>query len=316
MNMPVLELRGLSKAFHPPRAPALRAVDDVSLHVNRAECIALVGESGSGKSTLARLALQLIVADSGDALLQGRSLAALSPTELRVARLSMQPIFQDPAAAFNPRRTVAAILRQGLAQLGPRVAGDEPLMALLERVELRPAHDFLGRYPHELSGGQRQRLAIARAISTRPAVIIADEPLSGADVSIRAQILNLLIDLQREFGVAYILVTHDMLVARAFSHRVAVMYRGRIVEEGPTANVLSAPRHPYTQSLLAAVQSLDRPWEASPPVRKEERGPAGNGCAFFNRCPRSGQRCVDDTPELREIATGHRVACHFAAAQY
>ena len=172
----------------------------------------------------------------------------------------MQPIFQDPAASFNPRRTVRAILAQALVEAGASSAGDDELGALLARVELRPAGDYLGRYPHELSGGQRQRLAIARAIAPRPVVIIADEPLSGADVSIRAQILNLLIDLQREGGVAYLLITHDMLVARAFSHRVAVMYRGRIVEEGPTAEVLSAPRHPYTRSLIAAVQSLDPPF--------------------------------------------------------
>lgn len=273
MNPPVLELSGLSKTFRPRDAIPLRAVDDVSLHIDRGECVALVGESGSGKSTLARLALRLIAPDSGTVTLQGRSLMRIAPPALRAARLTMQPIFQDPAASFNPRRTVRSILSQVLVQAGATSVADEQLDALLARVELRPAPDYLGRYPHELSGGQRQRLAIARAIASQPAVIIADEPLSGADVSIRAQLLNLLVDLQRDSGVAYLLITHDMLVARAFSHRVAVMYRGRIVEEGPTAEVLSAPRHPYTKSLIAAVQSLD------PPFAHDGPGPVGDTSA-------------------------------------
>jgi ABC-type glutathione transport system ATPase component len=264
MNPPVLELSRLSKTFRPRDAVPLRAVDDVSLRVDRGECVALVGESGSGKSTLARLALRLIAPDSGTVTLQGRSLMQLSPPALRAARLTMQPIFQDPAAAFNPRRTVRAILSQVLVQAGATSVVHGELDALLARVELRPARDYLGRYPHELSGGQRQRLAIARAIASQPAVIIADEPLSGADVSIRAQLLNLLVDLQRDSGVGYLLITHDMLVARAFSHRVAVMYRGRVIEEGPTGEVLAAPRHPYTKRLIAAVQSLD-PFAQSAP---------------------------------------------------
>jgi len=284
MNPPVLELTQLSKTFRPRDATPLRAVDDASLHIDRGECVALVGESGSGKSTLARLALRLMAPDSGTVTLQGRSLMQLSSPALRAARLTMQPIFQDPAASFNPRRTVRAILTQVLLQAGATSVGDEQLGALLARVELRPAGDYLSRYPHELSGGQRQRLAIARAIAPQPAVIIADEPLSGADVSIRAQILNLLVDLQRDSGVAYLLITHDMLVARAFSHRVAVMYRGRIIEEGPTGEVLAAPRHPYTQRLIAAVQALDPPFahDAPAPVDNRsanplQRGSAGSG---------------------------------------
>ena len=315
MSAPLLELRGLSKAFHRHGAPPLRAVDDVSLHVNAGECVALVGESGSGKSTLARIALQLIVPDRGEVFLGGRSLARLAPSQLREARLAMQPIFQDPSAAFNPRRTVCAILGQALAQLPAADLSDAQLSALLARVELRPGMDYLNRYPHELSGGQRQRLAIARAIATRPAVIIADEPLSGADVSIRAQILNLLADLQRVSGVAYVLVTHDMLVARAFSHRVSVMYQGRIVEEGPTGEVLATPRHPYTQSLIAAVQSLDAPWQAPVVIRNEAIPSTGQGCAFFSRCSMSGPACTAAVPELREIGRGHRAACHFATTQ-
>jgi ABC-type glutathione transport system ATPase component len=261
---PVLDIRGVTKTFRRHGAPPLRAVDDASLHIRAGECVALVGESGSGKSTLARIALQLVAPDAGDVRLDGVSLASLAPSALRVARLAMQPIFQDPAAAFNPRRSVRAILRQALAQLPGADLGDPALVSLLERVELRPGTDYLDRYPHELSGGQRQRLAIARAIATRPKVVIADEPLSGADVSIRAQLLNLMVELQRESRVAYLLVTHDMLVARAFSHRVCVMHRGRIIEEGPTEVVLSAPRQGYTQALIAAVQSLDPVGEVSP----------------------------------------------------
>ena len=257
MTRPVLDIRGVTKVFPRHGAPPLRAVDNASLCVDAGECVALVGESGSGKSTLARVALQLIKPDAGDVLLDGQSLSELSPSALRAARLAMQPVFQDPAAAFNPRRTVRAILRQALAQLTGADTSDAKLASLLERVELRPGADYLDRYPHQLSGGQRQRLALGRAIATQPKVVIADEPLSGADVSIRAQLLNLMTDLQRESGVAYLLVTHDMLVARAFSNRVSVMYRGRIVEEGPTDVVLGAPRHDYTRALISAVQSLD-----------------------------------------------------------
>jgi len=312
MNAPILDIRGVSKVFRRHGAAPLRAVDNASLHVHAAECVALVGESGSGKSTLARIALQLIVPDGGDVVLDGASLSALPPARLRAARLAMQPIFQDPSAAFNPRRSVRAILRQALAQLPGADVADAQLIVLLERVELRPGADYLDRYPHELSGGQRQRLAIARAIATRHAVIIADEPLSGADVSIRAQILNLLAELQRDSNIAYVLVTHDMLVARAFSHRVSVMYQGRIVEEGPTEAVLATPRHPYTQSLIAAVQSLDTPWEVPTRARDEAAPPAPQGCAYFPRCGIRGARCTTVVPDLREAGIAHRVACHFA----
>jgi len=253
--MPLLDLRHLSKTFVRRGVPTLRAVDDVSLTVERGECVALVGESGSGKSTLARLALRLIDADAGEVLFDGARLHALSGNTLRQARIKMQPVFQDASTAFNPRRTVRTILRQA-AVTDPSEAH---LCALLERVELRPALPFLARYPNELSGGQRQRLSIARALATEPSLIIADEPLSGADVSVRAQILDLLADLQAQSGVSYLLITHDILLARAFSHRIAVMRQGRIVEHGDTPTVLHAPAHAYTRRLLDAVQSVDGP---------------------------------------------------------
>jgi ABC-type glutathione transport system ATPase component len=253
--MPLLELRHVSKSFARHGATPQRAVNDVSLTVERGECVALVGESGSGKSTLARLALRLIDADEGEVLFDGACLHALSGRELRRARIKMQPVFQDASTAFNPRRTVRTILRQAAAA----DPSEAHLCALLERVELRPALPFLTRYPNELSGGQRQRLSIARALATEPSLIIADEPLSGADVSVRAQILDLLADLQARSGVSYLLITHDILLARAFSHRIAVMHQGSIVEHGDTPTVLHAPTHAYTRRLLDAVQSVDGP---------------------------------------------------------
>jgi oligopeptide/dipeptide ABC transporter ATP-binding protein len=222
----------------------------------------------------------------------------------------MQPVFQDPAASFNPRRTVRALLRQAIEGAGDRDSAEHEIAELLDAVRLKPAADYLDRYPHELSGGQQQRLAIARALAPRPAVIVADEPFSGADVSIRAQILNLLVDLQRRSRVAYLLITHDMLVAGAFSHRIAVMHRGQIVEQGQTAAVLRAPLHPYTQALLAVVPSLDSRTSGLP--APESRGETGEGCAYAQRCPHATTLCREIPPVLREAETGHDIACHHA----
>jgi len=307
--MPLLEVRGISKTFG-RGAGALKAIDDVSLSVEEGECVALVGESGSGKSTLARLALRLLEPDSGDVLLQGRSLMAQSRSKLRSRRLPMQPIFQDPAASFNPRRRVRSILQQAATQARPsQTESLSRLCELLDQVELRPAVDYLDRYPHELSGGQRQRLAIARALAVEPAIIIADEPLSGADVSIRAQILNLLMDLQASKGLAYLLITHDMLVAEAFSHRIAVMYRGRIVEEGLTREVLQSPYHPYTKQLLAAVHSVDAAPTGTEVFQRAEPAFPTAGCAFYGRCPVAIDPCVEQRPEPSVLKDQHRVSC-------
>ncbi|MCS0503176.1 ABC transporter ATP-binding protein [Ancylobacter mangrovi] len=255
---PVLEIRNISKTFHLPGAEAFKAVDDVSLSVHPGECVAIVGESGSGKSTVARMALSLLRPDSGQVFLEGRSLLDMSPRELRTRRLAMQPVFQDPSASFNPRRSVWSSLRQAIAQgTTPEPDMRARALELLSQVELRPPENYVERYPHELSGGQRQRLAIARALAPRPRLIIADEPLSGADVSIRAQILNLLLDLQAQQNIAFLLITHDMLVARALAQRVVVMHHGRIVEQGETEQVMQSPREAYTQRLLAAVLDVD-----------------------------------------------------------
>lgn len=256
--MALLELRNLSKTYNRRGAPPLKALDDVSLHVDPGECVAIVGESGSGKSTLARVALRLLDPDSGEILLNGESVLKMAPKTWNARRLSMQPVFQDPSGAFNPRRTVQSSLEQALSQCVPREAPSRArVLELLEQVELRPSAEYLGRYPHELSGGQRQRLGIARALATRPSLILADEPLSGADVSIRAQVLNLLLDLREQQNIAILMITHDMLVARALADRVVVMHHGRVVEQGPTATVMNSPREPYTKKLLSAVLAVD-----------------------------------------------------------
>lgn len=253
---PVLELRDISKTFRRSGGEIVRAVKSVSLSVARRETVALVGESGSGKSTLARIALSLIPPDEGEVVLDGQRLTGMRGTQLRAARTAMQPVFQDPAASFNPRRTVRDTLGQALRRVD---RGVQPARAtaLLERVGLRPANGYLARFPHELSGGQRQRLAIARALAMEPILIIADEPLSGVDMSIRGQILNLLADLQEERAVSYLIITHDISMARSFANRVAVMMQGAIVEAGSAEEVLNAPQHPYTQRLIAAVPALD-----------------------------------------------------------
>jgi ABC-type glutathione transport system ATPase component len=252
---PLLELIGIDKTFRRPGGGFIQAAKAVNLTVRRGEAVALVGESGSGKSTLGRIALCLLRPDAGKVMFAGECLSDMRPRELRAKRIGMQPIFQDPAASFNPRRSVADLLAQALIRRGAPDPAAQAI-ALLEDVGLRPGTELLHRFPHELSGGQRQRLAIARALAMQPALLIADEPLSGADVSIRGQILNLLVDLQEQRGLAYLIITHDISIARAFAHRIAVMKDGEIVESGSAREVLDAPRNPYTSRLVAAVPML------------------------------------------------------------
>jgi ABC-type oligopeptide transport system ATPase subunit len=255
MQEPILSLENVAKTFRSSGGRAVHALRGVSLSVARGETVALVGESGSGKSTLGRIALGLLAPDSGRVVLEGKVLGELSPEELRKARVAMQPIFQDASSSLNPRRSARELMAQALRHgAGPL---DERSAELLDRVGLSPGRDYLPRFPHEISGGQRQRLAIARALAMNPRLIIADEPLSGADVSIRGQILNLLLDIREERNVAYLMITHDISIARHFADRVAVMQHGVIVETGPAAQVLTAPSHPYTQQLLAAVPVLE-----------------------------------------------------------
>ena len=254
MTAPLLEVREVCKTFRRSRTESVSALRSVNLHVDAGESLALVGESGSGKSTLGRIALGLLAPDSGSVLVEGRQLGELQAAELRRLRAEMQPIFQDAAAALNPRRSAKGHLLQALAVRG--AAKEAEAIALLESVGLRPGQEYLNRLPHELSGGQRQRLTIARALAPQPRLIVADEPLSGADVSIRGQILNLLLHIKQSRAIAYLLITHDISVARAFSDRVAVMMRGEIVETGPAERVLMRPEHEYTRRLLAAVPTL------------------------------------------------------------
>jgi ABC-type glutathione transport system ATPase component len=268
MPKPLLALEGISKTFRRSGGGVVNAVRSVSLEIGHGETLALVGESSSGKSTLGRIALGLLRPDAGRVLLDGRSLAEMSGAQLRLERVAVQPIFQDAGASLNPRRSAGELMAQALRQrwlakapgLSREAAGEggaeQRSIELLQSVGLRPGRDYLERYPHELSGGQRQRLAIARALAMEPCLIVADEPLSGADVSIRGQILNLLVDIKEKRGVAYLMITHDISIARAFADRVAVMMQGEIVEQGPARTVLTSPAQAYTKRLVAAVPTI------------------------------------------------------------
>lgn len=257
---PVLELRGVSKEYKRRGSREhITAVAGVDLTIHPGESFALVGESGSGKSTLARLALCLERPDSGHILFRGRDLTGLPMSKLRLLRTAMQPIFQDASASFNPRRSVRSTLFQALGRLRTADERQDRAEDLLERVGLRPASAFLDRLPHELSGGQRQRLAIARALAAEPALVVADEPLSGADVSVRGQVMNLLTDIQAERALAYLFITHDVSLARSFADRVGVMYQGELVELGPPESVLDNPSDAYTKRLIGAVPDIAGP---------------------------------------------------------
>ncbi len=255
---PILELIDIHKSYRGGDGKPIHAARSVSFKVDRGETVALIGESGSGKSTLGRIALGLIKPDSGRVIFNGHSLTEISAAQLRAIRIGMQPIFQDPAASFNPRRNVRAILTQALLAIN---ADDHErrCISLLEDVGLRPGREFLQRYPHELSGGQRQRLAIARALAVDPILVVADEPLSGADVSIRGQVMNLLVDLQEKRNLCYLMITHDISIARAMARRVVVLKDGQVVEAGSAADVLDSPQHPYTKRLVASVPVLALP---------------------------------------------------------
>ena len=307
----LLETQAVTKRFHRRDGTTLVAVQGVNLSIDAAETVALVGETGSGKSTLARLALGLEIPDAGRILFRGRALDQMSKDEHHKFRLAVQPIFQDPGASFNPRRRVRDLLRQAFVQAGKRGSDIPPAAsAVLASVGIPATADFLQRYPHELSGGQRQRLAIARALAMAPDLLIADEPLSGADASIRGQILNLLSDLQDQRGIAILFITHDISIARAFAHRVAVMYQGTVVEQGLASDVLGHPRHPYTQLLLAAAPSVSGHVDFARFSSVPQRPAAAGGCVFYSRCPIAMDICTEVQPALTSVgAHGHRAAC-------
>ena len=324
--MSLLELHDVSVHFPVRRGwlqrivGTVKAVDSVTLSVEAGRTLGLVGESGCGKSTMARAALRLIPLTTGSVLVDGVDVAKLAGKALKAARRSMQMVFQDPYASLDPRMTVLDIVAEPL-DTHNLVRGDverrRRVGELLERVGLQAA--AMRRYPHEFSGGQRQRIGIARALALGPRLVVADEPVSALDTSIRCQIVNLLAELQRDLGVAYLFIAHDLAVVRHLSHDVAVMVLGRVVERAPTAKLFAAPQHPFTQALLAAVPCADPVVErARKRLRLVGEPPSPldppSGCAFHPRCPHVFDRCRSETPLLREREPGHEVACHLDRA--
>jgi peptide/nickel transport system ATP-binding protein/oligopeptide transport system ATP-binding protein len=319
----LVQVRGLVKHFPLTRGivlqkkvGAVQAVDGVDFDIRRGETLGLVGETGCGKSTTARLIMRLLDATAGEIRFDGQDITRLKGKGLKSVRREMQMIFQDPYSSLNPRKTIGSIIGQpfaihGLAQgKGERKRAVQELMEL---VGLNPEH--YNRYPHEFSGGQRQRIGVARALALKPKLLIADEPVSALDVSIQAQVLNLLRDMQRRLGLTLVFIAHDLSVVRHMCDRVAVMYLGRIVEIGPSDAVYDFPRHPYTGALLSAVPVAD------PTARRAERlllsgdvpSPANppRACRFHTRCPKAQERCSIDDPPLEDKGTGTRAACHF-----
>jgi oligopeptide/dipeptide ABC transporter ATP-binding protein len=300
-------------------ADPVRAVDGVSLEVRRGETVGLVGETGCGKSTLARCATRLHTLTSGRVIFDGHDLSTLSRRQVRPFRRQLQMVFQDPYGALNPHRRVGSIIGDPLTvhHIAAGTARRRQVQELMELVGLNPEH--YNRYPAEFSGGQRQRVGVARALALRPKLIVCDEPVSALDVSIRAQIINLLADLQRQLDLTYLFISHDLSVVRQVCDRVAVMYLGKLVEVAPVAELYRRPRHPYVNALLSAVPVPDPDLAA----RRERIILAGDvpspirppsGCRFHPRCPKARQRCVDEVPELvprGADGAGHPTACHF-----
>ena len=316
----ILEARALERRFVTKRPlfvepTVVRSVDGVDLAIRKGETFAIVGESGCGKSTLARLLVRLIEPSGGQVLYAGRDIGGLGEAEMRALRRELQFIFQDPFSSLNPRMTVGALVEEPLRTHGIGSAAERRATVgrLLAKVGLRPEH--ADRYPHEFSGGQRQRIGIARALASGPSVLIGDEPVSALDVSIQAQVVNLLEDLKDEFGLTLIVIAHDLAVIRHMADRVAVMYLGEIVEIGAAETLFSRPAHPYTEALLSAIPV---PVAGAPKARVAVEGDPPNpiapplGCRFHTRCPHAEARCRTERPALRDMGDGRRAACHFA----
>ena len=318
-NPPVIEVKDLKKHF-PVKKGLLRrtvgqvyAVDGVTFTVGAGETLGLVGESGCGKTTAGRAAMRLVEPTSGSIKVEGKEIMGLSKGELRPYRRQMQIIFQDPFSSLNPRMTAGDIVGEPLLVHGVANAKErqEQVSALFARVGLRPAQ--MSNYPHQFSGGQRQRIGIARALALGPKLIVGDEPVSALDVSIQAQVINLLMELQAERRLSYLFISHNLAVVEHISHQIAVMYLGRIVEYADTRSIFTNAQHPYTEALLAAVPVPD------PAIKRKKIVLQGDvpspvkppsGCHFHTRCPYAVPRCKIDVPSLREIAPGHLVSCH------
>ncbi len=323
---PLLEVKGLKKYFpikagFPSRTVgSVRAVDDVSFDVAEGEILSLVGESGCGKTTTARCIVRALDPSGGQVLFHQEDgsvvdLATLPQRQMREVWRDLQMVFQDPFGSLNPRMTLFEIVGEPLLVHGMRSHKQrlERVAELLSLVGLRP--EFMQRYPHAFSGGQRQRVSIARALALNPRLIVADEAVSALDVSVQAQVLNLLLELQERLDLTYLFVAHDLSIVKHISHRVAVMYVGKVVELAPTDALFTTPRHPYTAALMAAVPVADpRVKNRAAPLQGEVANPANppSGCAFHPRCPFAEERCKQEIPSLRELASGHQVACHRA----
>jgi oligopeptide/dipeptide ABC transporter ATP-binding protein len=318
-NVPVLDVRNLKKHF-PVRKGLLRkttghvyAVDGVSFSIERGQTLGLVGESGCGKSTVARAVIRLIEPTSGEVRIMGRDILSLSKDEMRASRRQAQIIFQDPFSSLNPRMSAGEIVGEPLLvhNIGNSKERQEKVAALFDRVGLRASQ--MNSLPHQFSGGQRQRIGIARALALDPQLIIGDEPVSALDVSIQAQVINLLMDLQEEKNLSYLFIAHDLAVVEHISHRVAVMYLGRIVEHAEKRALFASPQHPYTEALLAAVPI------PNPRIKRQKRLVQGDvpspinpppGCHFHTRCPYATEQCKVAVPPLIEVAPDHWAACH------
>ena len=316
---PLLEVRDLKKYFQVRRGVLARvrglvhAVDGISFTVGYGETLGLVGESGCGKSTAGKVILRLIEASGGSVRLEGQEILSLGRRRMHAHRRHLQVIFQDPYASLNPRQTAGEIAGEPLANYGIARgrAREERVAALFERVGLRP--EQMRKYPHEFSGGQRQRLGIARALAVGPKLIVCDEPVSALDVSVQAQVINLLVDLQAEFGLSYLFIAHDLAVVEHISHRIAVMYLGEIVELADRVALFRSPLHPYTEALLAAVPVPDPEFRRQRAILGGEVPSPVNpptGCRFHTRCPYVMERCRIEAPRFREVTPGHYAACH------
>jgi peptide/nickel transport system ATP-binding protein len=323
MNAPLLQVNDLKKHF-PVRGHLLKrnasrvyAVDGVSFEIARGETLSLVGESGCGKSTVGRAILRLFDVTAGQVVLDGQRIDNLSPDRLRQMRRRVQVVFQDPFSSLNPRLRVRDILAEPIRNFGLAKSSAEiesKVVALMDTVRL--PRDALGRRPHEFSGGQRQRICIARALAAEPDLIVCDEAVSALDVSVKAQIVNLLQDLQREFGLALLFISHDLAIVEHMTHRVAVMYLGKIVEMAPRHLIFASPRHPYTKALLSAVPVPDPTARRNPIILKGDVPSPINppsGCRFHTRCPYVFDRCRVEEPELRQSVEGQWAACHLDA---